>query len=275
MAPATDPTKEQPSNPGPPTALANLLEMENQKEAETPQETRARLRELDKANRTASPLFQMILPAPMQGYFIFVMRAKFKELANNVLTELAAFLITNLDLWRDPGLERKVLRKWLCRRHYAKTGHYAMVWDHDKLKAVSEHDKNATMDIDETDEWLNALIAAPEPDTFQGQVSIDLAMATVTDIDEGVTVASDMNEQRRLQAIAEDFRQVVLENAQKDETIKKAALEGAQKDAEIERLRAQLAKPDNDEQKPSASTKTDSSASSGPDAGGGSAGEGP
>ncbi|CAJ1944017.1 unnamed protein product [Cylindrotheca closterium] len=72
-------------------------------------------------NQGPAGLFQMILPGPIDGFYVFVVRQKFASLAQEVLKNLAAFLISHLELWQDLKYQRKTCRTWLCLDHYNRT----------------------------------------------------------------------------------------------------------------------------------------------------------
>ena len=95
---------------------------------ETVEELQARLLEMDQTNFQPSPLFSLILPGEVDGLVLFVVRRKWKKLAENILNNLAAFLIFYLDLAREPiDDQRTILKAWLCKQHISSTQRYGMV----------------------------------------------------------------------------------------------------------------------------------------------------
>jgi hypothetical protein len=195
---------------------------------------------------------------------VFVVRKKFEQLAINILDELAAFTIFHLELWRDPKQERATLRKWLCKSHLEHTSRYAMVLDELEMKAVSEHQRN--QELQENEEWLHSLVSRPsDDDEFYGTVVVDLKTPAVQDIDNGATVASVVDEMRRLQAVNEDLVEAL------DELKTEDALLDVQ-GARIQQLEAQVQKGKPGTKKVSPESHNDMTQDA--DSGGGSSGKG-
>jgi hypothetical protein len=225
---------------------------------------KASLMARDRANRTPAPLFQMILPSPIHGCYIFVVRAKFEALANNVLNQLPAFLIYHLELWRDFANQRKALRSWMCKTVVETYINGAFVWDPVTLSATSEHAKNNAL-IDERDLWLTHLQSPSEEERFKGALTINLKTASVRDMDDGATVASVLAELRRLQVAADLANELTVQN----ERLEADAVSAANK---IRFLEAQLAKQSIKDSSASSNEQHNDYAQA--DAGGGSTGEG-
>ena len=225
---------------------------------------KASLMARDRANRTPAPLFQMILPSPISGCYIFVVRAKFEALANNVLNQLPAFLIYHLELWRDFVNQRKTLRAWICKTVVETSINGAFVWDPTTLSATSEHAKNETL-IDEHDLWLTHLQSPSDEERFKGALTINLRTASVRDMDDGATVASVLAELRRLQVAADLANELTVQN----ERLEADAVSAAKK---IRFLEAQLAKQSIKDSSASSNEQHNNYAQA--DAGGGSTGEG-
>ena len=225
---------------------------------------KARVLQEDSDNPNKAPLFTMILPSSIHNCYVFVVRKKFEQLAINILDELAAFTIFHLELWRDPKQERATLRKWLCKSHLEHTSRYAMVWDEVEMKAVSEHQRN--QELQENEEWLHSLVSRPsDDDEFYGTVVVDLKTPAVQDIDNGATVASVVDEMRRLQAVNEDLVEAL------DELKTEDALLDVQ-GARIQQLEAQVQKGKPGTKKVSPESHNDMTQDA--DSGGGSSGKG-
>jgi hypothetical protein len=225
---------------------------------------KASLMARDRANRTPAPLFQMILPSPIHGCYIFVVRAKFEALANNVLNQLPAFLIYHLELWRDFANQRKALRSWMCKTVVETSINGAFVWDPVTLSATSEHAKNNSL-IDENDLWLAHLQSPSDEERFKGALTINLKTASVRDMDDGATVASVLAELRRLQVAADLANELTVQNERLEADAVSAAIK-------IRFLEAQLAQQSIKDSSVSSNEQHNDYAQA--DAGGGSTGEG-
>ena len=139
-----------------------------------------------------------------------------------------------------------------------------MVWDEVEMKAVSEHQRNQALQGNE--EWLHSLVSRPsDDDEFYGTVVVDLKTPAVQDIDNGATVASVVDEMRRLQAVNEDLVEAL------DELKTKDALLDVQ-GARIQQLEAQVQKGKPGTKKVSPESHNDMTQDA--DSGGGSSGKG-
>ncbi|CAJ1953837.1 unnamed protein product [Cylindrotheca closterium] len=142
-------------------------------------------------NQGPAGLFhQMILPGPIDGFYVFVVRQKFASLAQEVLKNLAAFLISHLELWQDLKHQRKTCRTWLCLDHYNRTVTNAMTWDQSQHRAISEYERDVDLDqqVEKDDnEWIEKLLAAEQASPeFEGTITIDLSMPAAKDMDDGL-----------------------------------------------------------------------------------------
>ena len=201
---------------------------------ESEDEKRARLIMKDIANRTPAPLFLLILPSKNGGLWIFVVREKFRVIAENVLKGLAAFLTYHLELHSDVDYMRTTLKRWICKKHCRRTWDYSMVWDPATFQVQSELDKNANLDVDERDDWLSKFDEDKAVnEAFEGTLSINLEMSSTRLMDDGSTVASRLREMLRLRQVDTAYHEAVEELEQKDQTID-------DQNAKIAALQAQL-----------------------------------
>mmetsp|Transcript_23158 Transcript_23158/g.57131 ORF Transcript_23158/g.57131 Transcript_23158/m.57131 type:complete len:123 (-) Transcript_23158:2226-2594(-) len=120
----------------------------------------------------------MILPSKDSGQYHFIVREKYRQLAEEVLAHLAAFLTCYLELSLvENKVQRRILRGWLDVSHRDYTARHAIVWDPRTASAKSEFEKN---------EELEAQVQhTPAVTSFKGEVSLDLDLPAVRDIDDG------------------------------------------------------------------------------------------
>ncbi|CAJ1929654.1 unnamed protein product [Cylindrotheca closterium] len=111
-------------------------------------------------NQGPAGLFQIILPGPIDGFYVFVVRQKFASLAQEVLKNLAAFLISHLELWQDLKHQRKTCHIWLCLDHSNQTVTNTMTWDQSQHHAISEYGRDIDQMEKDDIEWIEKLLAA-------------------------------------------------------------------------------------------------------------------
>jgi len=195
-------------------------------------------------NSGPAGLFQMILPSPIHGFYVFVVRKKFESLAKEVLKNLAAFLISYLDLWKDLAHQRKTCRTWLCLDHYNRTVSDAMTWDQAAHRAQSEYDRNVALheQVEKDDNgWLERLLEAEQsPSIFRGSLVIDLSMPAARDMDDGATVASAAKLAVQLEAMKADVSDLCGELETAASALESTKAQSAAKDARIRELEARM-----------------------------------
>ena len=227
---ADGPSQQISSLTGTPVVLQAPAPTEESEEA-----LRLRLQKKDRANLTPAPLFLAILPSVIAGYYIFLIRAKFRPLAENVLSGLAAFLTFHLELdTLPPEVQRSFLKAWVCKQHINRTRDYAMVWDPATLQVQSEYDKNVAMAVDERDEWLDQLDEKEAfQEVFEGTLTINLQLSSVRHMDDGSTVATRLREILRLKQVEAKFWEQEAQLEKKEEMLEKKEEELGRMDAEI------------------------------------------
>ncbi|CAJ1967915.1 unnamed protein product [Cylindrotheca closterium] len=103
-------------------------------------------------NQGPTGLFQMILPGPIDGFYVFV----------------------------DLKQQRKTCRTWLCLDHYNRTVINATTWDQSQHCVISEYERDVDLDqqVEKDDnEWIEKLLAAEQASPeFEGTITIDLLM---------------------------------------------------------------------------------------------------
>ncbi|CAJ1947561.1 unnamed protein product [Cylindrotheca closterium] len=166
-------------------------------------------------NQGPAGLFQMILPGSIDSFYVFVVRQKFASLAQEVLKNLAAFLISHLELWQDLKHQWKTCRTWLCLDHYNRTVTNAMTWDQSQHCAILEYERDVDLDqqVDkEYNEWVEKLLAAEQASLeFEGTITIDLSMPAAKDMDDGATVGSAANMAALLENMKTDVNNLCTE----------------------------------------------------------------
>ncbi|CAJ1951623.1 unnamed protein product [Cylindrotheca closterium] len=268
--PSTGPKKSTPqsaTNPPPTSSARAKLSASEQAPTTEAFDRSAWLAAMDaELNQGPAGLFQMILPGPIDGFYVFVVRQKFASLAQEVLKNLAAFLISLLELWRDLKHQRKTCRTWLCLDHYNRTVTKAMTWDQSQHRALSEYERDVDLDqqVEKDDnEWIEKLLAAEQASPeFEGTITIDLSMPAAKDMDNGATVGSAANMAALLENMKADVNDLCTE-------LETAAEELAQaKDARILELEAKMAEQASVTGKHRLSSPSSSKATSSADSGG-------
>ncbi|CAJ1945850.1 unnamed protein product [Cylindrotheca closterium] len=230
-------------------------------------------------NQGPAGLFQMILPGPIDGFYVFVVRQKFASLAQEVLKNLATFLISHLELWQDLKHQWKTCRTWLCLDHYNRTVTNAMTWDQSQHRAISEFERDVDLDqqVEKDDnEWIEKLLAAKQASTeFEGTITIDLLMPAAKDMDDGATVGSAANMAALLENMKADVNDLCMELETVAEKLAQAKDAEAAKDACILELEAKMAAQALVTGKHRSSSPSSSKATSSADSGGGPPGGGP
>ncbi|CAJ1935608.1 unnamed protein product [Cylindrotheca closterium] len=187
----------------------------------------------------------MILPGPIDGFYVFVVRQKFASLAQEVLKNLAAFLISHLELWRDLKHQRKTCRTWLCLDHYNRTVTNAMTWDQSQHRALSEYERDVDLDQQvekDNNEWFDKLLAAEKASPeFKGTITIDISMPAAKDMDNGATVGSAANMAALLENMKADVNDLRTELETAAEELAQAKDAEAANDARILELEAKMA----------------------------------
>mmetsp|Transcript_7924 Transcript_7924/g.19130 ORF Transcript_7924/g.19130 Transcript_7924/m.19130 type:complete len:320 (+) Transcript_7924:2406-3365(+) len=261
---ASVPAEASPTSPTDTPMALQILGAAEKAGPHEAEDKQARLRAADWENTIPSPLFLMILPSKDSGHYLFIVREKYRQLAEEVLAQLAAFLIYYLELHKvESRVQRDILCGWLDVSHVDYTARHAIVWDPKIAAAMSEYDKNKQLEvqIQQDDEWLDTFDESPVVTSFKGVVSLDLDLPSVRDIDDGATVASVLNEIRQLRAMATDMQEMMAQTEamevemeehkaaraaiqqELDTSTKEAAQRTAEiteKDAEIRALRKQL-----------------------------------
>ena len=188
-----------------------------------------RKRQLDRENYRPSPLFLMILPGEMEGTWIFVSRLKYAALARSVLNGLVPFLTEHL-VERLPGRHDKILSKWLSKTLIAQTRRRNLVWCNENLCA-----KAASTTQLGTDEGYEFLEGCEDPlDILEARLTLDPEMAAIKDIDDGATVAGEMDELREAESLLEDaMLEISIHKDALDQTRRQSAIAtiAAQKEA--------------------------------------------
>jgi hypothetical protein len=157
-------------------------------------------RQLDMDNSRPGPLFLMILPGEMEGTFVLVSRLKFATLARNVLQSLVPFFTHHLLEGSTPRVDR-VLRKWISKSAIQHARRRNLVWCTESLRAKDA--SKIRVSVDEGLEFLDGFGADPT-DVFDGSLAFDLDMADAKDIDDGATVAGELDELRETESQLDD-----------------------------------------------------------------------
>lgn len=201
----------------------------------------------DEERLTPSPLFIEIVPSDASGcIWVFTVRKKLASLARRVLEELPAFLMFHLDEpnWKN---EDKIFRKWMDVSAVKLSRKRQLVWNPVELRATSELEETAKMAFDDGLDFQNFLHFDHDPleSAFKGSLALDLNMSSITDIDDGATVANILAEATRLKEVGEELveaQETILrmreEQVRRDELQVRAE---AQKDARLRSLELQLA----------------------------------
>ncbi|CAJ1962507.1 unnamed protein product [Cylindrotheca closterium] len=210
---------------------------------------------------------------------MFVVRQKFASLAQEVLKNLAAFLISHLELWQDLKHQRKTCRTWLCLDHCNPTVTNAMTWDQSQHRAISEYERDVDLDqqVEKDDnEWIEKLLATEQASPeFEGTITIDLSMPAAKDMDDRATVGSAANMAALLKNMKADVNDVCTELETAAEELAQAKDAEAAKDARILELEAKMAEQASVTGKHRSSSPSSSKATSSADSGGAPPGGGP
>ena len=224
-------------------------------------------------NSGPAGLFQMILPSPIHGFYVFVVRKKFESLAKEVLKNLAAFLISYLELWKDLTHQRKTCRTWLCLDHYNRTVSDAMTWDQATHRAQSEYDRNVELheQVEKDDNgWIERLLEAEQSsETFKGTLVIDLSMPAARDMDDGATVASAAKLAVQLEAMKADVSDLCGELETATSALESSKAKSEAQDARIRELEAMMSQQQLAKGRPRGTSPCSSSKTNSADSGGG------
>ena len=136
----------------------------------------------------------MVMPGEMDDTYIVVVRERYAALAENVLANITAFLKFHLrELTHQSFM--KVLAKWMATDEAVYNKKANIAWSPDELRSNCMNPPSSLGGVVVEDALDFVLRVGDDPMiTMEGTLHIDPNMASVKDIDDGLTVIGFMDD---------------------------------------------------------------------------------